>query len=244
MNGQINVQVENLSKKFGRFTAVDKVTFSVAEGEIFGFLGANGAGKTTTIRMLCGLLQPSSGKGTVAGFDVYKEGEKIKKNIGYMSQKFSLYPDLSARENIIFYGNLYGLSFKDIEKRISVLEKDLHFGPFLNYLTADLPLGQKQIIALLSAIIHRPAILFLDEPTSGVDPISRRNFWKIIRQFADEGTTVFVTTHFMDEAEYCDRISIMHQGKIIAMDTPDKLKAATGAESIQSLFIQLVKDKI
>lgn len=235
-----SVSVEDLTKKFGDFTAVDKVSFDVAPGEIFGFLGANGAGKTTTIRMLCGLLKPSSGKGFVVGNDINKESEKIKKMIGYMSQKFSLYPDLTLLENLFFYGRLYGLNSDQISENLDNLDKDLNFREIQNILTADLPLGQKQIAALLGALIHDPPVIFLDEPTSGVDPISRRRFWKIIREFAGRGKTIFVTTHFMEEAEYCDRISIMHMGKIIALDTPEILKEQTHTGSIQDLFMKLI----
>lgn len=235
-----SVSVEDLTKKFGDFTAVDKVSFDVTPGEIFGFLGANGAGKTTTIRMLCGLLKPSSGKGFVVGNDINKESEKIKKKIGYMSQKFSLYPDLTLLENLFFYGRLYGLNSDQIEENLNNLDKDLNFREIKNILTAELPLGQKQIAALLGALIHDPPVIFLDEPTSGVDPISRRRFWKIIRQFAARGKTIFVTTHFMEEAEYCDRISIMHKGKIIALDTPEILKEQTHTGSIQDLFMKLI----
>lgn len=235
-----SVSVEDLTKNFGDFTAVDKVSFDVTPGEIFGFLGANGAGKTTTIRMLCGLLKPSSGKGLVVGNDINKESEKIKKKIGYMSQKFSLYPDLTLLENLFFYGRLYGLNSDQIDENLNNLDKDLNFREIKNILTADLPLGQKQIAALLGALIHDPPVIFLDEPTSGVDPISRRRFWKIIRQFASRGKTIFVTTHFMEEAEYCDRISIMHMGKIIALDTPEILKEKTQTGSIQDLFMKLI----
>lgn len=239
----ISVRVNSLTKIFGKFTAVDNLNFEVSKGEIFGFLGANGAGKTTTIRMLCGLLHPSSGEGTVAGFDLKKESERIKEVIGYMSQKFSLYPDLTAEENIYFYGSLYGKDYSQIKEEIDILDKQLNVNAIISQLTDDLPLGQKQIIALVAAIIHRPSVIFLDEPTSGVDPISRRNFWRIIRGLADNGTTVFVTTHFMEEAEYCDRISIMHNGIIIALDSPEQLKIQTDTQTIQELFIKLVRGR-
>ena len=236
-----SVWVNDLTKKFGDFTAVDNISFSVDKGEIFGFLGANGAGKTTTIRMLCGLLKPTGGEGMVSGIDVLKGSEKIKRKIGYMSQKFSLYPDVSVIENLYFYGRLYNLPDELISARLEKLNQKLPFRHIEHILTGDLPLGQKQIAALLGSLVHDPPIIFLDEPTSGVDPISRRSFWRIIRELADEGKTIFVTTHFMEEAEYCDRISIMHLGKIIALNTPDILKTETGTASIQELFVKLIR---
>jgi ABC-2 type transport system ATP-binding protein len=234
------VTVKNLIKDFGDFRAVDHITFSVKVGEIFGFLGANGAGKTTAIRMLCGLLLPSSGEASVAGFDVYNEPEKIKKNIGYMSQKFSLYEDLTVRENIEFYGGIYGLTRKQISQKTEELLHHLNLWEQADQLTSDLPLGWKQRMALSVALLHEPKIIFLDEPTSGVDPISRRNFWKLIYQMAEEGKTVFVTTHYMDEAEYCDRVSIMQDGKIVAIDSPKGLKNHYKAETMQQVFLNVV----
>jgi ABC-2 type transport system ATP-binding protein len=239
-NNNYAVTVDNLCKDFGDFRAVDNITFSVKAGEIFGFLGANGAGKTTAIRMLCGLLLPTSGKAEVAGFDVYNEPEKIKKNIGYMSQKFSLYEDLTVRENIQFYGGIYGLTRKQIAQKTEELLHHLNLWEQADQLTIDLPLGWKQRMALSVALLHEPKIIFLDEPTSGVDPISRRNFWKLIYQMAEEGKTVFVTTHYMDEAEYCDRVSIMQDGKIVAIDSPKGLKNHYKAETMQQVFLNVV----
>jgi ABC-2 type transport system ATP-binding protein len=235
------VTVDELTKEFGNFRAVDQITFSVKSGEIFGFLGANGAGKTTAIRMLCGLLLPTSGKASVAGFDVYNEPEKIKKSIGYMSQKFSLYEDLTIRENIQFYGGIYGLTRKEISEKTEDLLHYLNLWEQADQLTADLPLGWKQRMALSVALLHEPKIIFLDEPTSGVDPISRRNFWKLIYQMAEEGKTVFVTTHYMDEAEYCDRVSIMRDGRIAALDSPKGLKSHYGANTMQQVFLNIVR---
>ena len=237
-----SVWVKDLSRKFGDFTAVDRITFAVDKGEIFGFLGANGAGKTTAIRMMCGLLKPTSGEGMVYGYNINKESEKIKHQIGYMSQKFSLYPDLKVIENLHFYGQLYGVTIPEIKSRLEKLEPKLRFKHILDLETGDLPLGQKQIVALLASLLHDPPLVFLDEPTSGVDPISRRRFWQIIRDLANSGKTIFVTTHFMEEAEYCDRISIMHQGEIIALDTPEKLKTETGTTTIQDLFLKLIRE--
>ncbi len=235
------VEVKELTRKFGRFTAVDKVSFSVQKGEIFGFLGANGAGKTTTIRMLCGLLLPSSGQAQVAGMDVYTEYEQIKKNIGYMSQRFSLYEDLTVRENIQFYGGVYGLSRVQIRKRTEELLSFLKLHEQADKLTASLPLGWKQRLALSTAMLHNPQIIFLDEPTSGVDPVSRKNFWLLIYRLAEEGKTVFVTTHFMDEAEYCSRVSIMQDGIIAELDAPHKLKEKYKASTMQDVFMKVVK---
>ncbi len=234
------VEVHNLTKKFGSFIAVDNISFSVQKGEIFGFLGANGAGKTTAIRMLCGLLLPTSGEATVAGFDVYKKSEKIKSNIGYMSQKFSLYEDLTVRENIQFYGGIYGLTRKEIAQKTDDLLHYLNLWEQADQLTSALPLGWKQRMALSVALLHDPQIIFLDEPTSGVDPISRRNFWKLIYQLSGEGKTVFVTTHYMDEAEYCDRVSIMQEGKIVELDTPKGLKSHYKAKNMQQVFLNVV----
>ncbi len=241
MNNGIAVKTENLTKKFGDFVAVDRVSIEVYTGEIFGFLGANGAGKTTTIRMLCGLLLPTGGEGRVAGFDINTEPEKIKQNIGYMSQKFSLYDDLQIEENLTFFGGVYGLSAEVIERRGREIMERLGLWSRRSELTLDLPLGFKQRLALGCAVMHEPRILFLDEPTAGVDPIARREFWKLIYRMAEAGTTVFVTTHYMDEAEYCNRLSIMNQGRIIAVGGPEALKQEHGFGTIQEVFIHLVK---
>jgi ABC-2 type transport system ATP-binding protein len=226
------VIVEDLSKTFGDFVAVDHIRFQVEKGEIFGFLGPNGAGKSTTIRMLCGLLLPTSGKGKVAGFDIMKEPEKIKRAIGYMSQKFSLYDDLTVVENLHFFGGIYGLS-GSLQKRSEneVLEM-IDLQDSRDRITRTLAVGSKQRLALGCAILHEPTILFLDEPTSGVDPISRRNFWSLIQQMGEKGVTTFVTTHYMDEAEYCDRLALIYQGKITAMGTPSELKVKTLSQGI------------
>ncbi|MFQ5640481.1 MAG: ABC transporter ATP-binding protein [bacterium] len=234
------VITENLEKRFGKFRAVKNLNLAVRAGEIFGFLGANGAGKTTVIRMLCGLLLPTEGKGSVAGFDIWKENEKIKRNIGYMSQKFSLYNDLTLAENIEFYGGVYGLDRKTLEKKQMQLLDELELTGDANRLTRDMPLGYKQRLALGCALLHDPHIIFLDEPTSGVDPEARRNFWDVIYRLADAGKTVFVTTHYMDEAEYCSRVSIMYQGEIIAMDNPQALKEEYRKQTMQDVFIHLV----
>ncbi len=234
------VVITDLSRKFGVFTAVDHVSFSVKKGEIFGFLGANGAGKTTTIRMLCGLLMPSSGKATVAGYDVYTQSDQIKKKIGYMSQKFSLYNDLTVKENIEFYGGIYGLSRTTIRVQIKDLLSKLDLHKQANQLCRDLPLGWKQKLALSVAILHDPDIVFLDEPTSGVDPASRHQFWLLIYDLAQKGKTIFVTTHYMDEAEYCFRLSIMKDGRIIDLDTPASLKIKYGRTSMQDVFLSAV----
>lgn len=241
MNGQYAVEVENLTRKFGDFTAVDNVSFAVRRGEIFGFLGANGAGKTTTIRMLCGLLMPSSGNATVGGFDVYRDVEQIKLNIGYMSQRFSLYEDLTVRENIEFYGGVYGLNRKQIKSKTEELLTYLNLWDQADKLTAGLPLGWKQRMALSTALLHDPDIIFLDEPTSGVDPESRRNFWLLIYELAGRGKAVFVTTHFMDEAEYCNRLSIMRDGKIVEIDNPQVLKKKYQAATMQQVFMNVVQ---
>lgn len=233
--------VENLSKQFGHFKAVDQISFEVAQGEIFGFLGANGAGKTTAMKMLCGLSMPTSGKATVAGFDVYTENESIKKSIGYMSQKFSLYEDLTVKENIKFYAGIYGISPKQIIQKTDLLLRQLSLEKEANVLVGQLPLGWKQKLAFSVAIFHDPQIVFLDEPTGGVDPITRREFWNLIYEAAEKGITVFVTTHYMDEAEYCNRVSIMVDGKIEALDTPSNLKSNFNAASMDEVFIQLAR---
>jgi len=237
---ELAVTVSGLTRTFGSFTAVDNISFDVARGEIFGFLGANGAGKTTTIRMLCGLLLPTKGSGTVAGADIIREPESIKCKIGYMSQKFSLYPDLTVRENIEFYGGIYGLTGGEIRARTKELLDQLGFEEHADQLTSDLPLGWKQRLALCTAIIHDPEILFLDEPTAGVDPVSRRQFWLLIYRLAGQGKTIFVTTHVMDEAEYCQRISIMKDGRIIDNDAPKVLKEKYSAATMQEVFLKAV----
>ena len=233
-----------LIKKFGDFVAVNAISFEVNKGEIFGFLGANGAGKTTAMRMLCGLSLPTSGQASVAGFDVYKESEKIKKNIGYMSQKFSLYEDLTVKENMRFYGGIYGLTEKHIKEKTQQVLNDLHMEAEQNKLVKSLPLGWKQKLAFSVAIFHEPAIVFLDEPTGGVDPVTRREFWEMIYQAAQQGTTVFVTTHYMDEAEYCNRVCIMVDGRIEALDTPSNLKKQYDAESMDEVFLQLARKAV
>ncbi|HUX50214.1 MAG TPA: ABC transporter ATP-binding protein [Spirochaetia bacterium] len=239
-NDELAVQVAELSRSFGSFVAVDRVSFSVARGEIFGFLGANGAGKTTTIRMLCGLLVPSSGSGTVAGFDVMRDYERIKHRIGYMSQKFSLYDDLTVRENLEFYGGMYGLNSRRIGERIAELFESVGLREHADKLAGDLPLGWKQRMSLTAALIHDPDIIFLDEPTSGVDPVSRRSFWLLIYELADRGKTVFVSTHYMDEAEYCNRLSIMKLGRIVELARPADLKSKYGVPTMQEVFLQAV----
>lgn len=235
------IVTRELTKKFGGFTAVDAITFTVAPGEIFGFLGANGAGKTTAIRMLCGLLPPTSGEAAVAGLNVFSQTEAIKKNIGYMSQKFSLYEDLSVKENIRFYGGIYGLKKQELKKQTEALLTRLHLTKESGALVGSLPLGWKQKLAFSVALIHRPAIVFLDEPTGGVDPITRRQFWEMIYEAAHNKVTVFVTTHYMDEAEYCDRVSIMVAGKIAALGKPSALKKEYGAASMKEVFLKLVR---
>ncbi len=235
------ITAHELSKQFGDFIAVDKISFSISQGEIFGFLGANGAGKTTAMRMLCGLSIPSSGSATVAGFDVYKETESIKRNIGYMSQKFSLYEDLTVKENIRFYGGIYGMNDVRMKEKLQKVLHELHLEDQQNKLVKSLPLGWKQKLAFSVAIFHEPAIVFLDEPTGGVDPVTRREFWNLIYQAAADGITVFVTTHYMDEAEYCHRVSIMVDGKIEALDTPAGLKKQFNAPSMDDVFLTLAR---
>lgn len=237
----IDIKVRNLIKKFGNFTANDNLNFEVYKGEIFGFLGANGAGKTTAIRILCGLSNPTSGEISVAGFDVYKQTELIKKNIGYMSQKFSLYEDLTVAENIELYGGIYGLSYKYIKQRTNELLDKLGMQQHKKTLIASLPLGWKQKLAFSVAIFHKPKIVFLDEPTGGVDPITRRQFWDLIYEASHNGITVFVTTHYMDEAEYCDRVSIMVDGRIEALDTPIELKETYNAKDMNEVFIKVAR---
>jgi ABC-2 type transport system ATP-binding protein len=235
------IYTENLTKNFGGFTAVDNISFSVNKGEIFGFLGANGAGKTTAMRMLCGLSQPTSGKGMVAGFDIVKQSEKVKKNIGYMSQKFSLYEDLKVWENLRLFGGIYGMKAKDIAAKTDQILHELGFENERKTLVKSLPLGWKQKLSFSVSIFHEPKIVFLDEPTGGVDPTTRRQFWELIYDAADKGITVFVTTHYMDEAEYCDRLSIMVDGRIEALDSPKKLKKQYNAENMYDVFFQIAR---
>lgn len=238
---EVVINTENLTKKFGDFIATDAITFEVYKGEIFGFLGANGAGKTTAMKMLCGLSIPSSGEATIGGYDIYKETEKIKKNIGYMSQKFSLYEDLTIHENIRFFGGIYGLSNKTLKAKSAELIRTLGMQGEANKLVGSLPLGWKQKLSFSIAIIHDPKIVFLDEPTGGVDPVTRRQFWDLIYAAADRGITIFVTTHYMDEAEYCNRITMMVDGKIKALDTPTNLKKQFNAESMDEVFYELAR---
>lgn len=235
MNDPI-ISVKELCKTFGDFKAVDRITFDVARGEIFGFLGANGAGKTTAMRMLCGLSYPTSGSGTVAGLDVMTQGEEIKRHIGYMSQRFSLYDDLTVLENIRLYAGIYGLTRNQMIRRTVVMLNRLHFRSEINTLVGSLPLGWKQKLAFSIATLHKPEVVFLDEPTGGVDPVTRRQFWELIYEAADEGTTIFVTTHYMDEAEYCSRVSIMVDGQVRALGAPTELKKQFAAESMDEVF--------
>lgn len=238
---EVVIKTEKLTKRFGDFTAVDEITFKVFKGEIFGFLGANGAGKTTAMRMLTGLSKPTSGMASVAGFDVYKQTENIKKNIGYMSQKFSLYEDLTVLENIRFYGGIYGLTDKEIKTKSKQLIYELSLQKQSKELVALLPLGWKQKLSFSVALLHEPKIVFLDEPTGGVDPLTRRQFWELIYAASDKGITIFVTTHYMDEAEYCNRISIMVDGKIEAMDSPENLKKQFNTHSMDEVFYELAR---
>jgi len=244
MEKEIVISAKDLTKKFGDFTAVNAISFEVQKGEIFGFLGANGAGKTTAMKVLIGISKPTSGEGSVAGFDVYKQTEQIKKNIGYMSQKFSLYDDLTVKENINFFGGIYGMSKKQIRQKREELVNELGLGDVLDSLVQSLPLGWKQKIAFSVSIFHDPKIVFLDEPTGGVDPITRRQFWEMIYSAAEKGITVFVTTHYMDEAEYCDRISMMVDGKIEALDTPGNLKKQFNAESMNEVFLKIARENV
>lgn len=237
-----SVVVEDLVKKFGSFVANDRLNFHVDKGEIFGFLGANGAGKTTAIKILCGLSAPTSGKAIVAGFDVAKQPEEVKRRIGYMSQKFSLYEDLTVFENIRLFGAIYGLSKKEIAERAKQVIEQLGLEDARNRLIKTLSLGWKQKLAFSVAILHRPEIVFLDEPTSGVDPVTRRQFWELIYQAADEGITVFVTTHYLDESEYCDRVTVMVDGRIDALDTPAQLKKQFNAQSMDEVFLKLTRN--
>jgi ABC-2 type transport system ATP-binding protein len=238
------ISVKNLVKKFGSFTANNNLNFEVYEGEIFGFLGANGAGKTTALRILSGLSSPTSGEVIVAGFNAKKDPEKIKKNIGYMCQKFSLYDDLTIRENIMLYGGIYGMSKTHIKEKTEDLLDKLSFREYGDRMISDLPLGLKQKLAFSVAVFHEPKIVFLDEPTGGVDPITRRQFWEMIYETADRGITIFVTTHYMDEAEYCDRISIMSEGRIVALDTPEALKNQYNAATVDEVFVKIARPPI
>lgn len=235
------IKVEDLTKRFGTFTAVDHISFTVEKGEIFGFLGANGAGKTTAMRMLCGLSKPTSGKGTVAGFDIMTQAEQLKRYIGYMSQRFSLYDDLTVEENIRLFAGIYGLSSGLMEERKNQLLKTLNLESERKVLVRSLPLGWKQKLSFSVAILHRPRIVFLDEPTGGVDPNTRRRFWELIYEAAEKGITVFVTTHYMDEAEYCNRVSMMVDGRIKALDTPKNLKQLFGVATMDEVFYQLAR---
>lgn len=238
----IAIQVRGMYKKFGVFTANNNLNFDVFKGEIFGFLGANGAGKTTAIRILCGLSYPTEGEINVAGYNVYKQREELKRNIGYMSQKFSLYEDLTVFENIRFYGGIYGLSRKMIKDKADMLLQKLNMVHVRDQRIGALPLGWKQKLAFSVSILHDPQIVFLDEPTGGVDPVTRRQFWDLIYEASRRGVTIFVTTHYMDEAEYCDRISIMVDGAIRALDTPEKLKKQFNAPNMDKVFLQLARN--
>jgi ABC-2 type transport system ATP-binding protein len=241
MNNEIVIKTDKLTKKFGDFIAANELTFEVYKGEIFGFLGANGAGKTTAMKMLIGISKPSSGDANIAGFDVYKDTENIKRSIGYMSQKFSLYEDLTVKENITLFGGIYGLNDNEIETKCNELLEKLNLQNDANKLVGSLPLGWKQKLAFSTAIFHTPKIVFLDEPTGGVDPITRRQFWDMIYEAAHNGITVFVTTHYMDEAEYCDRVSIMVDGVIKALDSPAELKKQFNAKSMDDVFLMLAR---
>ena len=237
MDTELNaIEIRNLTKRFGDFTAVDNISFNVRNGEIFGFLGANGAGKTTAMRILCGLSRPSEGEGTVAGYDIRNEQEKIKRNIGYMSQKFSLYPDLTVGENIRLFGGIYGLNDRQIREKTEEMLSMLDLRQERDKYAGSLPLGWKQKLSFCIALIHDPRIIFLDEPTGGVDPETRRRFWELIYDTAEKGTTIFVTTHYMDEAEYCDRVSVMVDGKIAALDSPENLKTRFSARNMDEVF--------
>lgn len=240
-NNKFVILAEGLTKKFGDFVAVDHISFNVKKGEIFGFLGANGAGKTTAMRMLCGLSMPTSGKGTVAGFDIYRQAEDVKRHIGYMSQKFSLYNDLTVAENLRLFGGIYGMPVRRIHEKTDSLLSELGFSAEKNTMVKILPLGWKQKLAFSLSIFHDPEIVFLDEPTGGVDPITRRQFWELIYRAADKGITVFVTTHYMDEAEYCDSVSIMVDGKIKALDSPAQLKQQFVVNTMYDVFLQLAR---
>ena len=242
-NPEFAVQMENLEKRFGDFIAVNKISFTVPKGIIYGFLGPNGAGKSTTIRMMCGILQPTSGEGCVAGYDLYTQSEEIKSHIGYMSQKFSLYEDLTVEENINFYSGIYKVPADKKEERKEWVLDMAGLKELRDSRTSSLPGGWKQRLALGCAVLHNPPILFLDEPTSGVDPISRRSFWHLIGTLAQQGTTVFVTTHYMDEAEYLDYLSLIYRGEIIARGTPESLKLSSNCDSLEDVFISLIEKR-
>ncbi|MDO4704420.1 ABC transporter ATP-binding protein [Tannerella sp.] len=233
---------EGLTKQFGTFTAVDRISFTVSEGEVFGFLGANGAGKTTAMRMLCGLSCPTSGRGSVAGLDICKQAEEVKRRIGYMSQRFSLYEDLKVWENLRLFGGIYGMKDREIAAKTENILHELGFESERNTLVKALPLGWKQKLSFSVAVFHEPKVVFLDEPTGGVDPITRRRFWELIYQAAARGITVFVTTHYMDEAEYCDRVSIMVDGRIRVLDSPSNLKKQFGASTMDEVFDRLARE--
>ena len=238
------ISVAGLTKRFGSFTAVDHITFDVGRGEIFGFLGANGAGKTTAMRMLCGLSVPTSGTGRVAGYDIISQPEEVKRHIGYMSQKFSLYGELTVKENLRLFSSIYGMSaarFREVSQR---LVKDLEMTGMENTLVKDIPVGWKQKLAFVSATMHSPEVVFLDEPTGGVDPVTRRKFWELIYKASSEGMTVFVTTHYLDEAEYCNRVSIMVDGKLSALDSPSALKEKYHASTMDEVFRTIAKDAV
>jgi ABC-2 type transport system ATP-binding protein len=237
----VAIRVDGLTRRFGAFTAVNAIGFEVAEGEVFGFLGANGAGKTTAIRMLIGLLAPSAGVAEVAGFDVARDPEAVRRHIGYMSQRFSLYEDLTVRENIALYGGIYGLDGATIAERGQAMLGDLRLTPHADALVRALPLGWKQKLAFSVALLHRPRVVFLDEPTGGVDPVTRRQFWELIYAAAARGTTVFVTTHYLDEAEYCDRVAILVDGRVAALGTPEALKAEFAAPTLDEVFVRLAR---
>lgn len=238
------IYTRELTKRFGTFTAVDRISFSVRRGEIFGFLGANGAGKTTAMRMLCGLSVPTAGEGRVAGFDIATEAEEVKKHIGYMSQRFSLYEDLKVWENLRLFGGIYGMKDKEIARKTDEMLTDLGFESVRDTFVRALPLGWKQKLAFSVSIFHEPRVVFLDEPTGGVDPVTRRQFWELIYRAADRGITVFVTTHYMDEAEYCDRVSIMVDGRIEALDTPERLRTRFQAATMDEVFQQLARKAV
>lgn len=242
MNEGFAISVRNLVKRFGSFTAVDNISFDVGRGEIFGFLGANGAGKTTAMRMLCGLSYPTSGSGSVAGFDIMSQAEQIKRHIGYMSQKFSLYEDLTVKENLTLFSTIYGMSDKDIKKKSDEVFNALEMEDMRNTLVKDIPTGWKQKLAFSAATMHTPDVVFLDEPTGGVDPVTRRRFWELIYQASSQGMTIFVTTHYLDEAEYCNRISIMVDGRIKALDSPANLKKEYNAATMDEVFRIVAKD--
>ena len=241
MNGEHVITADGLTKTFGDFTAVDHISFSVQRGEIFGFLGANGAGKTTAMRMLCGLSRPSGGRAVVAGYDVAAQPEQVKRHIGYMSQRFSLYDDLTVSENMRLFGGIYGMGSRKIKEKTDTSLHELSLENERDSLVGSLPLGWKQKLAFALAVFHEPEIVFLDEPTGGVDPVTRRTFWEQIYRAADRGTTVFVTTHYMDEAEYCDRMSIMVDGRIEALDTPENLKSRFGTDNLYDVFFALAR---